>query len=126
MRKRWERWTHRREAAGDREAVLTARAVFWLAGKLSRIKTPQRMYRVVWDDHLATEERPHPFHTVPTKRRWVMCRTSQRALSMAMSLAWDHWNHFALEHDGCPQCHPCPDWRCRGVVCDGREEPVDA
>jgi hypothetical protein len=114
MERLWRRAMWRREAYGERERVLTARAVFWLSCQLARIKTKQRMFRIVWDTEL---DDPDPkFHSVPSEPRWLPSRTSMSLMSVAMHLAWDHWSHFALEHSDYEVETRCPDWRCRGWV----------
>lgn len=104
------------ESRGDRERVLLARSLFWVSGKLAWIKTPQRLFRVVWDTEPGD---PDPsFHTVRNeKRTWLICRPSVKLLSVAMHQAWDHWSHFALDHgQHLTDCTRCPDWRCRGWI----------
>lgn len=111
---RWLFW--RRETAGQRERVLLARAVFWMSGKLARIKTRQRLYRVVWDTEPGHSE--PSFHTVLEKGKTrLMCRPAVKLMGVAMHLAWDHWDHFALDHSQhLTDCVRCLDWRCRGWV----------
>jgi len=101
---------------GDRERVLLSRALFLAAGQLSRVKTRQRTYRVVWD---TPHGDPNPsFHTVPSPRRSKLpCRLSVKLMGAAMHQAWMHWDHFALDHrNHLTDCTRCPDWRCRGWV----------
>lgn len=113
----WRRVMWRREAYGERERILTARIVLWLSGQLGTVKTRQKLFQVVWDDDLATEENPNPFHTVPSPDRVRLpCRASIRLLGTAMHLAWDHWDHFALDHSGCEVEARCTVRRCRGWV----------
>jgi len=84
-----------------------AKAVYWAAGHLSRIKTYRRMYEVVSFT---------PVVTKPVGRRWLSCELSMTLLKLSMRLDWDHWDHWALDHTGhptvlCPGCGApmCPD-----------------
>lgn len=119
----WQRAMYRREAAGQRERILSARVVFWLAGKLYWIRVSQRMYQVVWDTEPGD---PDPrFHTVPSEKM-KMAVVTNRLLSFSMHSAWDHWSHFALDHSGCEQVHEiCSNWRCRHPICPDRPDDLD-
>lgn len=83
----------------------SAKALFRVAGLLSRIKTPRRTYTLV---------STHPFVTEPSERRWLPCETSVRLIKLSMRLDWEHWDHWACVHDDCHGL-PCPD--CGGVNC---------
>jgi hypothetical protein len=89
-----------------------ARAVFWLSGKLTRIKTPQRFYRIISINEDAVGDEPFMV-TRRTKRRWHSCRTSTRLMSLSLRIDPLHWDHWALVHDTCAgeRCS------CGGNVC---------
>jgi hypothetical protein len=90
-----------------------AKAVYWLAGKLSRIQTPRRTYRIVSID---------PFVSEPAGRHWMSCQTSMKLLRLSLHLDPVHWDHWALVHDHCEPT-PCPD--CGGCECGWDDEDDD-
>lgn len=91
---------------------MLARTLFWLGGKLSRIKTPHRVYEFDFDSFVRGEKGP-------AERRWLPCGFSIRLLKWSSQLDWDHWDHWALVHDGCAST-PC--YECGGCVCGDDEE----
>lgn len=91
-----------------------AKTLYWIGGKLSKIQTPRKTYRLV---------STHPFVTEPAGRRWSSCQTSMRFLQWSMRLDWDHWGHWALQHNDCePQ--PCP--QCGGCFCPEEDDEQEA
>lgn len=83
-----------------------AKALFHLAGWLSRVKTYQRYY--VLDPDNPGELKLGGWH-------WFCCALSTQLLGKSMQLDWDHWDHWACVHDECDP-RPCPE--CDGQVCN--------
>lgn len=101
-------WLLRRLGAGRR----AAKAIYWLAGQASRIKTPHRMYTRNGPDQ------PTTF----AGWRWSACNPSMRLLDLSMQLDWEHWDHWACLHDECGR-GPCPE--CGGIACPTAEDFED-
>ena len=91
-----------------------AKTVFWAACGLSHVRTPQKVRQVVSQD---------PLVTVPAGRKWVPCRMSFRLLNLSVLLDWEHWDHWARQHNGC-NALLCPE--CGGGICGWEEEEDDA
>jgi len=82
-----------------------ARTAYWLAGQLSRIRTPQRFY--TWhgpDDDFSF-----------AGWRWSYCGLSMKLLGLSQQLDWDHWDHWATVPGDC-------DTAC--AECGGNARPV--
>ena len=75
-----------------RSRTRTAKAVYWLSGKLSRIETRQRSYDL---DGRPTGERRAP------------CRLSLDLLALSQRLDRDHWDHWTCKHDDGRRCPAC-------------------
>ncbi len=88
-----------------------ARWLFWLAGQLSRVKTPTYTYEVVsWGP---------PMETVRSESwSWHPCGWSMDVLRWSMRLDGVHWGHWALMHE---DCDPVVCAVCGGLICSGDE-----
>lgn len=84
-----------------------AKAVFWLAGWASKVRTPRTTYRVVSFDPFVTERSKN--------RTWLPSQTSVRLLRLSWRIDPQHWDHWALNHSDCTNTTTCPD--CRGHIC---------
>lgn len=90
----------------------TAKAVYWLAGKLSRIKTERMTYKLVSCD---------PVEFEPAGKSKGSCKLSMDLLVWSQHLDWDHWDHWALQHADC-EGERCP--RCGGIICETETEAL--
>jgi len=88
-----------------------AKTLFWCAGYLSRIKTPQRVYELASRD---------PLDFRPAGWEWMSCETSMRLLKASTQIDPAHWDHWALGHNECGS-HRCP--QCGGCVCEDEATP---
>lgn len=82
-----------------------ARVVYWISGKLSRIKTSQRVWG--WNEETKAFDVDDGYRKLP-------CVISIILLEKSMDLDPAHWDHWALRHDDCHRV-PCPD--CGGCDC---------
>lgn len=95
-----------------------AQKIYWVSGKLSKIKTPRRTYRVVSIDPEA--KNPDDIMvTEPAEVRWMSCHTSMRLLELSAKIDPHHWDHWALVHD---RCGPTPCAQCHGCNCGWWED----
>jgi hypothetical protein len=78
-----------------------ARWLLTASGWLAHIHTPQRMYG---------SEDGAPLEYVG--RRWTQCVASVRLLELAEEMDAEHFDHWALIHDGCDGwlCLKCGGW----------------
>jgi hypothetical protein len=88
--------------------TLLAKAVFRVSGWLSRIRTPQLSYPLIWGD---PGEEPK-FGDI--ERCWLPCRTSIRLMDLSTRIDPVHWDHWALVHGGCDgdRCAGCGGIHC--------------
>jgi hypothetical protein len=77
----------------------TAKGAYWLAGKLSRIRTEQQLYKLGGE---------------PAGKSRLPCKLSLDLLVWSQHLDWDHWDHWACKHDNC-EGRPCEE--CGGIDC---------
>jgi hypothetical protein len=91
----------------------TAKTIFWCAGLLSRVRTPQRVYATHWPSPTS----PPIFTSLGW--HWSSCRISMRLLTLSEQIDPGHWEHWAIDHSGCPSV-PCPS--CGGQRCPCPEE----
>ena len=99
------------------QSTRLAKAAYWLAGELSRIKPYQRTYAWENPDEWLTavpdEELPE-MKLVKAGRIWLPCNLSLRMLVLSEKLDVEHWDHWALEHSLCEDGLPCHD--CGGHI----------
>lgn len=89
-----------------------AKAVFWLADKLERVKTPRRTHRMIWDGRDGAPRVGDPEWV------WMPCRASLWLFEVAERIDPEHFGHWGIDHvrnGGC-RTTPCPD--CGGLICD--------
>lgn len=90
-----------------------AKGAYWLACKLSRIRTPQRVCKAGPSGEFLGDD------AVYAGRRWLSCGVSMSLLTLSQQLDWDHWDHWTCKHDDCEGAR-CPE--CGGIDCgDGIE-----
>jgi hypothetical protein len=85
-----------------------AKGVLRVSGWLTRVRTPQRTFRIV-------EFTEDGFVTEPSGRVWLPCRTSIWLLKLSSRLDEEHWDHWALKHD---ECDGVPCMACGGRICE--------
>lgn len=92
-------------------ATRAAMAMAWTGGKLSRVRTYQRTFKM-----------SGTFDMVPAERRWAPCRMSYTiGVRWPMRIDPVHWDHWALSHGpACGDTWPCRD--CGGTVCPRESE----
>lgn len=85
-----------------------AKALFRASGHLSKVKTPQRWYELPpnADDRIELQFGGW---------WWASCPATFRLLDLSMQLDWDHWDCWALRHEG---CDPKPCDECGGCRCE--------
>jgi hypothetical protein len=72
--------------------ICKAKALYWISGKLMKIKTPQRMYCYEGLDDNGEAIMSHG------EWRWFVCVTSIRFLDWSMDVKGGHWEHWALRY----------------------------
>lgn len=100
-----------------------AQRLYWCAGKLAKIKTRRRTYRL---DPVALDA--GEIRDDGTVRwRWLPCRASMKVLGLSMQLDWSCWDHWALNHEGheTVTCTECGYEMCVEYP-DGDEEDADS
>lgn len=83
-----------------------AKTIYWIAGTLARIKTPQRTYRITSFEPLTTEY---------AGRRWGAWSWSMKLLKLSARVDPDHWAHWALQHTD--KCSGGLCGACGGTLC---------
>lgn len=98
-----------------------AKAVYWLAGELSRVKTYRQTYQWTnqgeWREAVGGEGPLPEMETEKAGRLWMPCGLSMKLLGLSESLDYKHWEHWALEHSLCDEGSRC-------YVCGGHIDPV--
>jgi hypothetical protein len=97
----------------------TARAVYWVGGLLTKIKTYQQTYSYEFDEDAGYARFPE------AGRRWTPIGFAFTVLDWSERLDPRHWEHWALDHSDCElevgpvgsgsPCSQC-GW-CGGVTC---------
>ena len=104
------------------QSTRLAKAAYWLAGELSRVKT----YRQTWtwvNPQILEGDPNEPLPELDMRkagRMWLPCATSMKMLVLSQRLDHKHWDHWALEHSLCEEGLPCRD--CGGHVDPPYEE----
>ncbi len=99
------------------QSTKLAKAVYWLSGQVSRIRTPQRR----WGMNPNSDDMTNMFTRLPGLT-WSSCRWTWKILGWAQRLDRKHFDHWALDHEGHANT-PCPD--CKGEICALPEEEYD-
>jgi hypothetical protein len=100
--------------------TVTAKAAYWLAGQLSRVKTYQRFYEF---EGFLENENEDGTYVLPEPRdagrRWFQCQWSTNLMLWSSHHDPDHWDHWALDHTTCEhenreivRCESCGGWVC--------------
>lgn len=97
------------------QSTRLAKSVYWLSGKVSRIKSYRMTYRMANEDEWLAAGGDMEMMFQPAGRRWSSIQLTWTLLGLANR--WDkvHFDHWALKHTGRCASHDCPD--CGGVVC---------
>lgn len=92
-----------------------AKAVYWLSGKVSRIKSYRMTYRLANQEEWLAAEGDMECMFQPAGRQWGSIKLTWTLLGLAER--WDkvHFEHWALQHTGKCASHACDD--CGGVIC---------
>lgn len=102
------------------QSTRLAKAAYWLAGELSRVKTYRQTYRfanqVEWSSAVAGDGPLPEMEMEKAGRLWLPCTLSMKMLTLSLALDHEHWDHWALEHSLCEEGLPCHD-------CDGHIDP---
>lgn len=101
------------------QSIKLAKFVYWLSGKVSRIKTYRMTYRLANEDEwLANPDMEMMFK--PAGRAWSSIKLTWTLLEL--SNRWDkqHFDHWALKHTGACSAHYCVE--CKGMVCTLEDE----
>jgi hypothetical protein len=105
------------------QSTRLAKAAYWLAGELSRVKTYQQTYSWKNPEAMFTAE---PGESLPeiemvkAGRLWLPCALSMKLLVLSEKLDVEHRDHWALEHSLCEEGLPCRD--CGGHIDPPHEE----
>lgn len=99
------------------QSTRLAKAAYWAAGELSRVKTYQRIYE--WKNPQEFQEAVFgealpELDMQPVGRIWLPCRLSMKLLGLSQDLDHKHWDHWALEHRLCEDGQNCND--CGGHI----------
>lgn len=98
------------------QSTLLAKAAYWLAGQLSRIKTNQMTYEWVNPQEFMEAEVGEDLPEMDMKEAGKIklpCRLSMKLLNWSQDLDHKHWDHWALQHTLC-EGTACAD--CKGHV----------
>jgi hypothetical protein len=95
-----------------------AKTLFRVAGWLSKVRTYQRYYTYEGED-------PTPDAFKLAGRHWSSCTLSLIVLDLSMQLDWDHWDCWAVVHEGCDPmpCEVCGGCRCADIDVVEDDEP---
>lgn len=105
------------------QSTRLAKAAYWAAGELSRVKTYQRTYTWENPDVFLEAKAGEPLPELdmrPAGRIWLPCGLSMKLLSLSQDLDHKHWDHWALEHSLCEGGQTCND--CNGHIDPPQED----
>jgi len=107
-----------------------AKTAYWLSGQLRWVKTYQRFYELsppVDPGKMRVKVAPglgEDLRMEPAGRHWFQCPWSTRLMTWSMRHDWRHWDHWALDHEGCERegrvAVACPE--CGGFICPWDQE----
>lgn len=97
------------------QSTKLAKAVYWLSGKVSRIKSYRQTYRMANEDEWLAAEGDMEMMFQPDGRQWSSIQLTWKLLSLSERLDREHWEHWALKHTGKCSSHTCEG--CGGTVC---------
>lgn len=91
-----------------------AKCVYWLSCKVSHIKTYSQTYRMQNEEEWLASEGDIEMMFVKNGRTWSSTKYTWRLLDLANALDWDHFEHWAYDHERCDG-EKCED--CGGIYC---------
>jgi len=91
-----------------------AKILYTISGWLTKIKTPQRVYKITFNDASSGFTK-----TRVERRRWMPWPFAMKVLGWSMKLDWDHFDHWACVHE---HCNPSPCAECGGLTCQWDDE----
>ena len=101
------------------QSTRLAKFVYWLSGKISRIKSYRMSYRLANEDEWLAAEGDMEMMFQPAGRHWTPIRLTWKLLEWSERLDTKHFEHWALNHENCAQ-GPCDD--CGGLLCSLPDE----
>ena len=102
------------------QSTKLAKAVYWLSGKVSKIKTYRMTYRLANEDEWLAAEGDMEMMFQPAGRMWSSIKLTWTLLTWSERLDREHWEHWALKHTGRCAARPCDN--CKGTVCSLEDE----
>lgn len=103
------------------QSTRLAKAVYWLAGQLSRIRTPSHLYELRGSpNELGEYEDMDDMFIRRPGWVWSSWSGALKLIFVANRLDWVHFDHWALDHS---RCEPTPCEKCGGFEC-GLEDDI--
>lgn len=102
------------------QSIKLAKAVYWLSGKVSKIKSYRMTYRLANEEEWLAADGDLEMMFQPDGRQWMPIRLTWTLLSLSNRLDWEHFDHWALKHTGACKAHFCT--KCKGMVCTLEDE----
>lgn len=102
------------------QSTKLAKSVYWLSGKVSRIKSYRQTYRLANEEEWLAAEGDMEMMFQPAGRAWSSIQLTWKLLGLAESLDRKHFDHWALKHTGRCSAGPCDE--CKGVICNLEDE----
>ena len=102
------------------QSTRLAKAVYWLSGKVSRIKSYRMTYRLANEEEWLAAEGDMAMMFQPDGRRWSSIKLTWTLLSLANRWDKQHFDHWALKHTGACSSEQCEE--CGGMICTLEDE----
>lgn len=101
------------------QSTKLAKAVYWLSGQVSRIKTYRMTYRLANEEEWLAADGDMEMMFQPAGRMWSSIKLTWTLLELANRWDKQHFDHWALKHNLC-ESHFCTE--CKGFVCAALED----
>lgn len=100
------------------QSTRLAKMVYWLSGKVSKIKSYRPTYRLQNEDEWIASEGNMEMMFVKDGYRWSSIQLTWKLMDLAQCLDRVHADHWMYVHDGCGEL--CDD--CGGMECSWRDD----
>lgn len=97
------------------QSTRLAKAVYWLSGKVSRIKSYRMTYRLANEDEWLAAEGNMEMMFQPAGRAWGSIKLTWALLELSNRWDKEHFDHWALVHTGACSSEECSE--CHGMIC---------
>lgn len=97
------------------QSTKLAKSVYWLSGKVSRIKSYRMTYRLTNEEEWLAAEGDMEMMFQPAGRMWMPIQLTWKLLNLANRWDKKHFDHWALKHTGACSSEECPE--CHGMIC---------